>query len=185
MKVNFTIKSDLINSEEKKYLKNKLRADDTTLEGILNNIAKSSFEEYILMLKGEGTPNNIGELLEDRFKCLMKYYFKTRIPDENEIKSLFKISKLKAKNILENCSNNVSMEYLRLEVIKAVLSSAENSGAYYEFVISQDFIVDELKNKIETDGKKLEQISPVKNSTKKFQCNIDTYNFLKEKYGIE
>lgn len=185
MKINFSIKADVINQEDKKYLQSKLSASDATIEAILNDIARTSFYEYVTMLKGGGMPTNIGELLEDRFNCLMKYYFKTRIPDENELSLLFKISKPKAKKILESCSNNVSMEKMRIELIKTILSSAELAGDYYEFVISQDFIVDELKTKIEIGGKKLEQISSVKNSTKKFQCHVDTYNFLKSKYGIE
>lgn len=185
MKINFTIKADLINQEEKKYLKGKLHADDASLETKLNEIAKAAFHEYITMLKGEGVPANVGELHERRFNSLMKYYFKTKIPDENEVKLIFKIPKGKAKKILETCSNNVSMEAMRLELIKSILADAEDKGTYFEFVIPQDFIVDELKNKVETDGKKLEQISAVKNATKKYQCHTDTYNFLKGKYGIE
>ena len=51
MKINFVVKADLINSAEKTYLKSKLRATDDTIEEILNDIAKSSFYEYITMLK--------------------------------------------------------------------------------------------------------------------------------------
>ncbi len=111
----------------------------------------------------------------------MKYYFNTSISDENELKLLFKISKTKAKNILETCSNNVLMEHSRIELIKSILTSAEKDEDYFHFVIAQYFILDELRNGIETDCKKLEHISPVKNSTRKFQCHIDTYTFLKKK----
>lgn len=185
MKIHFAIKSDLINADEKKYLMTKLRTDEANIESVLNEISKAALSEFLVMLKGGGVPNNIGKLLEDRFNCLMKYYFKTRIPDENELKLLFKISKTKAKNILETCSNNVLMEHSRIELIKSILTSAEKDEDYFHFVIAQDFILDELRNGIETDGKKLEQISPVKNSTRKFQCHIDTYTFLKKRYGIK
>ncbi|MCW0482412.1 hypothetical protein [Gaoshiqia sediminis] len=145
MEIKFNID---IEDSEQELLKTVLHCNDTDLEDQLSKIARSSFEENRKMIIGQKIFTRGRDIIEYRLFNLIKFYFDSKIPEEQRICDLFQITATEARAYIRSIMSKY--QYDLRETIKESLKeqvlniTKEEGDEDYKLSIQNQYFKDEL-----------------------------------------
>lgn len=187
MKISIDL-DKLINNEEKDILKEILSCDtDKELEKEVSGICKAAVYEYLEMILGKQLPTRANEIKERRLFHLLKYHFIGRIPRESEVSSLFQLTGSRSKTLLRNVKTKFRFELKKAikNTVKTMLKEIKYENEEYHAIILNKNILEEIKQTVESEAPRLNQIRKVSNSASLYKIPIDTLKVLCDYYGID
>ena len=148
----------------------------------MKRLCKSAFMEYIKMFKEKGIPSRADEVKQERLYFLILYYFEQKLPNENEISTIFQLTSSESKTLLKNTKSRYRTK-INLEIINTLIETLKSAILNddvdaYEFVCTSASTIDELNMIVNKEGPTLEPITKIRGSSAKFSCAVDTYNLL-------
>lgn len=187
MQVKFELENTEFEEEEKRIITEIFDIENTKINRVLSNLAKTAIMEYINMLKKQGLPKKASEIMQDRLFYIISYYYKDKLPMESEISKIFKLVDSGSSTLLKNTISKYRSELKEIitKTLQTVIRSARRNEdtKKYEMEIKSKFILEELKAIITQHGPSLVQIRKRKGLASLYECPEDTYNLLKEKVG--
>ncbi|KQN34296.1 hypothetical protein ASE92_11840 [Pedobacter sp. Leaf41] len=159
---------------------------DPEINDKLNDLARSAFYEYITMITDSGMPSKTLDVLNSRILLLIEHYF-GKFPTDNDIALLFNVTQLKSRALLNNLKathRNKLRQKLQDEIIVFLQSGDDLGDDRWEFNITSKPIIHELNEIMTVEKPGLELFKQKINSGGKVILQTDSYNHLKNKYGI-
>ncbi len=188
MKVKFELENSEFGEEEIRIISECLATQNTEINNVLANIAKTAFMEYIKMFKEKGLPTRAEEVMQERLFFLLSYYYKDRLPMESEISAIFQLTQSQSATLLRNTISRyrIKIQKYITNTLKTVICSAmkNQDTQKFEMVIKSKIILEELNRIVSQQGPQLVQIAKKKGIASLYECPEDTYNLLKEKVGL-
>lgn len=185
MTITINISDSELSQTDKTLVKDCLGlVNDTQLNDALSKLCKSGLMEYINMFKEKGLPNRADEVKQERLFFLLKFFFKDRLPSENEISSIFQLTPSQSRTLLRNTKSRYRMRinsYIKntlLSYLNSAILSRDNN--MYEFICTSPTIIEEINLIISQKGPELQPIERIKGLASKYICAVDTYNLLQQ-----
>ena len=176
-----TIPDDLISPEEQARLGDVLGVRDPgELNRALGLLATAAIAEYKHMLLGNGVPNRADEVKQFRLFCLLQYYFRTRIPTEAEVSSMFQLTETQSRSLLRNTRSRFrqQVEPQLYASMRSVVAAAQFRDDSYRVVIQSDNILEELNSLISRNAPGRDPITKLKNASRTYLVAPDSYEVL-------
>jgi len=167
-------------------LKSNLNIEDNDLNARLNNIAKTAFYEYVLMISKSGIPSKVNDIIQNRIMYLIEHYFK-RFPNENGLARIFNIPLTKSRsllNTLKSTHRNQLRSIFKSSIITFLEQGDDIGDEMWEFQIQSKPILNELNEIIELKSPGKSKFKTKVNSAGKVLLHVDSYNFLKTEFGL-
>jgi hypothetical protein len=187
-KLEFDLDNSEFGTEEERIIAECLNVKKEDINIVLSKIAKTAFMEYVKMFKEKGLPTRADEVMQERLYFLLAFYFKDRLPLENEISSIFQLTKTQSATLLRNTifKYRIRIQDYIINTIQNVLKSAKKNEDtnQYEMVIQSRIILEELNNIISQQGPTLVQINKKKGIASLYLCPEDTYKLLLKTVGL-
>jgi hypothetical protein len=187
MKIEIEVEN-LINKEEIEMLETIFNSENQSdLINKLEGIGKAALYEYLEMILGKQVPTRANEIKERRLFHLLKHHFDGSIPSESEVASLFQLTERRSRTLLRNVRTKFKFA-LKKEIedtIKEVLKKVEYKNDEYRVVITNDNILEELKQTVSSEAPHLYQIKKVRNSAGVQKIPEDTLEVLCKYYGVD
>jgi hypothetical protein len=164
--------------------------DNTTnnsLNDKLNELAKTSFYEYLNMITDSGMPTKVTDIVKNRIIFLIEHYFK-KFPNEAEIARIFNIQVTRSRSILNSLKathRNKLKGKIKAEIILFLNSGEDIGDNKWEFEVKSKPIIDELNELITREKPGREKFKQKVGSAGKVTLHVDSYTYLKAKYGIQ
>ena len=186
-KISFNLE---LNEAEELVLKKVLGTKDDVIDDVnINKLSKTALSEYVDMITNQGIPSRNQDLKTKRLLFLIENYFVDTLPTETELINLFRINERNAKTLIDD---TISLYQNRIEsnLVVSIKNSLMNfiydeDDESYDGVIESKVLLDKINEIITHEMPGLESLRKKKNTSGKYTCKIDTYNFLKEKYLSE
>lgn len=183
MDITITLTDEELTSLDKNLIKECLGLNtDSDLNEGLASLAKASFMEYVKMFKEKGLPTRADEIQQERLFFLLIYYFKNRLPSENELSSIFQLTQSQSKTLLRNTKSRYRTKifsYINntlLDILNSATQAKTNDP--YQFICTSPTIIEELNLIISQKGPTYEPIQKIRGLASKYSCSIDTYELL-------
>jgi hypothetical protein len=187
MRIEFDIEEIDISVTDRTIILQSLNIEDPTeIQGVLSKIAKCSLLEYRKMFIEKGLPTKAAEVMQERLFYLIKGYFHNRLPNEQEISTIFQLTSSGAKTLLKNTMSRYRI-HLKNEIrdsIKIVLNNVALDGGVGTAIIQSSALKDEINTILTQKAPSLKKFTSVKDSSGQFSCPEDTINFLKNEFGV-
>jgi len=189
MEINITIPDEELNDDHRLILTECLGlGKDDNLDEHLSKLAKASFIEYLKMFKEKGLPTRADEVQQERLFFLLVHYFENRVPFEHEISSIFQITQSQSRTLLRNTNSRFRTKisiFIR-NTIKSILRNAftNDEGNKYEMEITSSVIKDEINTYLSQNNPQLFPLAKKRGYLAIYECPIDTYDFLRERFEI-
>jgi len=152
----------------------------------LKNVILAALTEYKEMLLGKGLPTRADEIKQHRLFHLVKHYFQGVMPTEAEVSSMFQLTETESRALIRNVRTRFryQLEVEIMNTLQQTLLSAEFNEDKYHVVIQSDNVLEELNRVVSTNAPKLDPITKVRGSARKYQISEDTYELLSNVLGI-
>lgn len=98
------------------------------------------------MFVEKGLPTKAAEVMQERLFYLIKGYYKTSLPNEQQISTIFQLTYSSAKTLLRNTISKYRI-YLQEEIketIKKILRTASEDAGNFRLVLQSETIKYEL-----------------------------------------
>lgn len=185
MEIKFDFSDSDLNAI-KDLLKSNLNVDDVQLNAKLNDIAKTAFYEYIVMITESGVPTKVSDILQNRILYLIENYF-NRFPNESELARIFNIPTTRSRsllNTLKATQRNKLSSKLKAEIETFLRSGTDIGDNKWEFEVKSMPIVQELNELIALKSPGKSKFKTKTDSAGKVTLHVDSYTFLKTEFGI-
>jgi hypothetical protein len=163
--------------------------ENEDFEMVLGKLSKTALMEYLKMITGNGLPTKAEEVKQERFLFLLEYYFQGKLPNENQLSSIFQITQSQSKTLLRNTKSRYRTKisnHIKKSLIETISSFCFNKDRErFEFVCCSPTIIEDLNLIISQRGAEHELVQKIKDSASKYYCIIDTYDFLKKHFNIK
>ncbi|NLJ18997.1 hypothetical protein, partial [Globicatella sulfidifaciens] len=116
----------------------------------------------------------------------VKHYFQGVMPTEAEVSSMFQLTETESRALIRNVRTRFryQLEVEIMNTLQQTLLSAEFNEDKYHVVIQSDNVLEELNRVVSTNAPKLDPITKVRGSARKYQISEDTYELLSNVLGI-
>lgn len=173
--IQFTLTQEQLSNDDNKYLEEFL-GDSSKL----NQIAKAAFMEYMQMLTKDGFPSRLDEARQSRLLLLIEHFFDNKIPDEDKISCIFKLTPSQSKTLIQNTKSKyrVKISNSLNETLKELFQAFKEENDQYELECKSKELIKELNSRL---GAGKSQIKEKKDSKNKYICSEDSYRDLKSK----
>lgn len=155
---------------------------------VLTKLGKAAFLEYKKMFTGTGMPKHADEVSQERLFLLITYYYRDRIPTEQEVSSIFRLASSTSKTLLRNTLSRyrtqIASQIHNSLVAALKFAEPQTENADRILTIPSDIILDELNAIINQKAPTLDKISRKRKSAGEVECSEDTYNLLRQELGI-
>lgn len=182
--VNFEISLD---DHEETLLRHILQLGDSeNLEGILNDYAKASFEEYIRMFMGQKVFTRGSDFKEYRLFLIIKNALQERIPNEEKVSSLFQLTSTESRSLIRSVMSKYQYE-LNAAIensLKEVLESADVTDDPHSFVGTEN-IVTQLNRILSNIDGTLQPITKKSNTTSIYEIKPSSFSRLTDRLGVQ
>lgn len=190
MPIQIEIPDDFFSSDDTDKLITLLRLpDEAAFNASIGRITLAALDEYRHMLLGIGLPSRANEIREYRLYHLIKRFFRTRIPDELEVASMFQLPITRSKNLIQNvlARFRYDLEDEIHDSLYTIINEAEeiDEGFEYRVYITSTNMVDELNRIISRSGKRFHPLSSVRNEPYFYAIAPDSYDLLRKQLGID
>lgn len=185
MEVAFNLSETDFSEVQNQLFKTNLDIHDD-LDKKFGDIAKTAFIEYMDMIIGNGIPDKAAEVRENRLEYMIKYFYKSRIPKESEIQTVFQLSSTASKTLLKNIRSKkrTSISKQINNTVTEVLNHAILNNGKYHIEIKSENILKEINEIIMEKGPGLYTVKQVRGIASIYECPRDTMNLLKKEYGV-
>lgn len=188
MKITLDLK-DFLDKEEEKKLKELFGSiNKENFEDSMKKVIFAALEEYKEMFLGRGMPSRADEIQQHRLNYLILHLFGNTIPSEINVANMFHITQNKGRSLISAVLSRFFYENeSRLKnTLKDVLENHDHGdGEKYILKISSKYIVDELNKSVSRINLSLPSIRKVSNSAGEYKVNKETFEKLKEDFGID
>jgi hypothetical protein len=189
MNITITLTEDEFPKQQQNVIQSALGLQkQADLDGALKKLCKAAALEYVNMFVEEGMPSSADEVRQERLRFLIENYYRDHIPSESEVTAIFQLTKPQSRTLL---SKTISRHRNKIggqvrTSVAAVIRSAKKSrdGGTWEIVIQSEVILEELNRAVAEKGPTLKRIRLKRGSAGQYEVEEDTYNLLKNEYGI-
>lgn len=182
MPVCVEIPDNFFDEQEKQRLRVVLGIPEHQFGEAVSRLTLAALAEYKDMLLGKGVPNRAEEVKWVRLYQLMRYYFRTRMPTEAEIASMFQLTETQSRSLIRNTRSRFrqDLEPQVLCTLRNIIESTElRSDGRYIVVIQSDNALEELNSLISRHAPTLDPITKMKNASRTYEISPDSYDFLR------
>ena len=149
---------------------------------------KAAALEYISMFVDQGMSSKSDEIRQERLRLLIENLYRDHVPIESEVAAIFQLTNAQSRTLLRNTFSrhrNKIGEQIRASA-KAVIEQAQqnNEAAEWEMIIRSDVILDELNSTVTEKDPTLNRIRLRTGSAAQYYADQDTYNLLRNEYGV-
>jgi len=189
MNITITLTDDEFPKEQQKVIQSALGLQkEADLDSAMRKLCKAAALEYVNMFVEEGMPTSADEVRQERLCFLIENYYRDRVPSESEVTAIFQLTKPQSRTLL---SKTISRHRNKIGgqvrasaavVIRAAKKSSDKTT--WEMVIKSEVILEELNLIVAEQGPTLKRIRLKRGSAGQYEVEEDTYNLLKNEYGI-
>jgi hypothetical protein len=189
MNITITLTDDEFPKEQQKVIRSALGLrNDAEFGGAMKMLCKTAALEYITMFVEEGMPSKADEVRQERLRFLIENYYQDHVPTESEVAAIFQLTNSQSRTLLRNTFSrhrNKIGRQIRASAT-AVIRAAEKSTdeARWDILIKSEVILEELNLTVAEKGPTLKRIRLKTGSAGQYEAEEDTYNLLKNEYGV-
>jgi len=185
MSINIQLSESIFEDNEKIKLKTLFSAkNDDDFNKIFTNIAEAAIAEYKQMFLGLGLPSRVNEIREFRLYYLIKYYYKSRIPNEFDVSTLFQLPESRSKNLILYVMTRFKYQLESQikntvrEIIKTAIKKTRDEIVEFILTIDSSNFIDEINRIIKHYGVEYRPLLKIKNEPFKYAIPQDSYDQL-------
>ena len=189
MEINIQLADDFLTANDVDRLRRLLRVESgEPSEAALHKLVMAALAEYKEMLLGMGLASRASEIREHRLLCLIRYYFKERIPSEAEVGSIFRLTESASRSLIRSVTSKFEQD-LRGQVdetLKRAIAQPKFSKdrRTYRVMIQSDNVVEELNRIIEREGPGRTPVTGVRGMSRMYDISEGAYKVLCEQLGV-
>lgn len=184
MDLTITITSAELSASDRTLIKDCLGLANDQVDAALKRLCKTAFMEYVKMFKEKGLPTRADEVQQERLFFLLNYFYKNRLPTENEISSIFQLTSSQSRTLLRNTKSRYRTKissFIKNTLLETLNSATQpQPGGYFEFVCTSPSTVEELNSIVSQKGPELQPIEKIRGLASKYTCAVDTFTLLQE-----
>lgn len=177
MALQITIPDGFFEPGEEQRLRSLLELSDGD---DLTPFVLAALAEYKEMLLGSGVPSRSEEVKQFRLYCLLRHFFKNRIPTEVQVSSMFQLTDSQSRSLLRNTRSRYRqrIESQVRDTLKATIQRAQLVNTTYEVVIYSDNVVEALNALIEQHAPGCSYLSKAAKTARTYELSQDTHSQL-------
>lgn len=189
MNVTITLSDDEFPKGQQKVIRSALGLhNDTEFGSAMKMLCKAAALEYINMFVEEGMPSKADEVRQERLRFLIENYFQDHVPTESEVAAIFQLTNSQSRTLLRNTFSrhrNKIGRQVRASATAVIRAAKKSSdGTRWDMLLKSEVILEELNLTIAEKGPTLKRIRLKTGSAGQYEAEEDTYNLLKNEYGV-
>lgn len=181
MDITISLNEVEFSAADQDLIKDCLNINANQLPDAFAKLCKTAFLEYVKMFKEKGLPTRADEVQQERLFFMLKHYYETTIPTENEISSIFQLTESQSRTLLRNTKSKYRTklnENLKRTLRGFLASARQIDNQDYEFVCTSTTIIEDMNKIVTQRGAGLKPIEKQRNVASTYTCALDTYLLL-------
>lgn len=189
MNVTITLSDNEFPKDQQRVIRSALGLhNEAEFVGAMKMLCKAAALEYINMFVEEGMPSKADEVRQERLRLLIENYYQDRVPTESEVAAIFQLTNSQSRTLLRNTFSrhrNKIGSQVRASATAVIRAAEKSSDATsWDMLIKSEVILEELNLTITEKGPTLKRIRLKSGSAGQYEAEEDTYNLLKNEYGV-
>ncbi len=177
-----------LDPREKEQLASILNCNEQDLPTALEPYTIAAIREYAALFLGQRVFTQGADFRSYRLLLLIKEVFKDKIPDEQDVSSLFQTTPSQSRSLLRSVVARYQYELREIvrETLKNVLSRAVKVDESFEITVSSKNVIDSLNQIVamRADGT-IPRVMLKSKSVSTYTMQPSTYHCLCEHFGIQ
>lgn len=157
---------------------------DADFQNALTGVVLAGLKEYRDMFLGDGLPSRADEIRQFRLLYLIENHFKTYIPNELEVATMFQIPESRSRSLIRYVIARFrhDIEQQILNTVDDLIGSAQNvqGSSNYQIYIGADNMYEEINRIIHLSGTKYRLLTRVLNESHLYMISPDSLDKVKE-----